>query len=355
MKKSFSPKPVTILTGFLGAGKTTFLNHLLAQNKRVRYAIIENEYGRQGIDNELVLRPDETIVQLDSGCLCCTLNDNLYDLLNDLYDKRNEFDEIIIEATGLADPTGLAQPFLAHPLIKKHFPLRAIICLVDAELVEQQLRETEEAIRQIAFSDILLINKIDLVTRKNLGHLHRMLQRTNPLASIYQGREGAFPVLDFDGGTERLDKLYREEHGELQSKTIPEPALGPPVSFPVSKPDRPHPHRHTSEVVSHSFMLSRPFDDQKFYHQLFAYLAFQSAGLYRMKGLVWIAGRDQQFVVQSVGKRLSLHPNRPWEPGEEKRSIIVFIGKALQRKGLERLLIRCLKHAGHPTTSILQE
>jgi len=117
MAKSFLPKPVTILTGFLGAGKTTFLNHLLARNEERRYAIIENEYGRQGIDNELVLRPDETIVQLDSGCLCCTLNDDLYDLLNDLHERRDEFDEIIIEATGLADPTGLAEPFLAHPLI----------------------------------------------------------------------------------------------------------------------------------------------------------------------------------------------------------------------------------------------
>ncbi|MEL6355988.1 MAG: GTP-binding protein, partial [Bacteroidota bacterium] len=142
-------KPVTILTGFLGAGKTTFLNHLLQENEGIRYAIIENEFGKQGIDNELVLRPDETIVELNNGCLCCTLNDNLYDILNELHERRDEFDEIIIEATGVADPTGLAQPFIIHPLVKKHFPLTAIICLVDAELVEDQLKETEEAINQI--------------------------------------------------------------------------------------------------------------------------------------------------------------------------------------------------------------
>jgi len=346
MQHPFSSKPVTILTGFLGAGKTTLLNHLLARDEKRRYAIIENEYGRQGIDNELVLRPDETIVQLDSGCLCCTLNDDLYDLLNDLHERRDQFDEIIIEATGLADPTGLAQPFLSHPLIKKHFPLRAIVCLVDAEQIGQQLRETEEAIRQITFSDILLINKTDLVAKTNLDHLRRMLQRTNPLASIYQGREGAFPVLDFDEGTKRLEALYHKEYGGSRSKAPPMPAAEAPVSFPVSKPAQHHPHRHSNGVVSHSFSLDRPFDDQKFYAQLLTYLTFQSEGLYRMKGLVWIAGRDHQFIVQSVGKRLDSQPLRPWKTGEDQRSVIVFIGKQLQRKGLERLLVRCLKRAG---------
>ncbi|MEM6768143.1 MAG: GTP-binding protein, partial [Bacteroidota bacterium] len=111
-----SEKPVTILTGFLGAGKTTFLNHILEQNTDTRYAIIENEFGEQGIDSELVIHQEETIVELNNGCLCCTLNDNLYDILNDLYKRRDEFDELIIEATGVADPTGLAQPFVTHPL-----------------------------------------------------------------------------------------------------------------------------------------------------------------------------------------------------------------------------------------------
>lgn len=336
MKEPLPPKPVTILTGFLGAGKTTFLNHLLARDEAKRYAIIENEYGRQGIDNELMLRPDETIVQLDSGCLCCTLNDDLYDILNELHERRDEFDEIIIEATGLADPTGLAQPFLSHPMIRKHFPLKAIVCLIDAELIEQQLRDTEEAIRQITFSDVLLISKTDLVAAAEVELLRRMLARTNPLASIYLAQQSAFPSIDFAAGPARLDALYREEHAAP-------PPLPSEESFPVGKPENFHPHRHTSDVVSHSFTLDRPFDDQTFYQQLFVYLTFQSKDLYRMKGLVWIEGKDQQYVVQSVGKRLDIQPNRSWKPEEEKRSIIVFIGKSLRRKGLERLLVRCLK------------
>ncbi|WP_273445804.1 CobW family GTP-binding protein [Neolewinella agarilytica] len=338
MSTSFSPRPVTILTGFLGAGKTTFLNHLLALTNDRRYAIIENEYGKRGIDHELVLRPDETIVQLDSGCLCCTLSDDLYDLLNDLHTRRDEFDEIIIEATGLADPTGLAQPFLAHPLIKKHFPLRAIVCLVDAELIDQQLRETEEAIRQISYSDILLINKVDLVEQSQVNLLTQMLKRTNPLATIYHGQEGHYPTFKLDDHPERLEQLYQDVHRVVS-------ATETPVSFPVPKPQQPHPHQHTSEVESHSFTLDRPFDDQVFYQQLFVYLTFQSEGLYRMKGLVWIAGKEEQFIVQSVGKRLNLTAKRPWKAGEKKRSVIVFIGKGLQRKSLERLLVRCLKRA----------
>lgn len=275
-------------------------------------------------------------MQLDSGCLCCTLNDDLYDLLNDLHDRRDDFDEIIIEATGLADPTGLAYPFLAHPLIAKHFPLRSIICLVDAELIEQQLTKTEEAIRQIAFSDILLLNKVDLVTQAETNRLALMLQRTNPLATIYRGQEGSFPQINIDQQSEQLETLYANVH-----RSIPQAEV--PATFPVPKPRQHHPHRHTNEIVSHTFTLDRPFDDQVLYQQLFAYLTFQSKGLYRMKGFAWIAGKDQQFVIQSVGKRLSLKPQRAWRQGEEKRSVIVFIGKSLQRKGLERILVRCLK------------
>ena len=342
MKNSISPKPVTILTGFLGAGKTTFLNHLLAQDDQKRYAIIENEYGKQGIDNELILRPDETIVELNSGCLCCSLNDNLYDLLNDLHERQDEFDEIVIEATGLADPTGLAQPFLAHPLIKKHFPLRAIICLVDAEQVDRQLAETEEAIRQITFSDILLVNKTDLVTEAEINALTERLQQLNQLATIYHGQLNNYPVINTANQPDRLEELYHREHAPIPANEVT-------TAFPVPRPTNHHPHSHTEGVVSFSLTFDQPFDRQVFYHQLFVYLTFQAKGLYRMKGIVWIEGEDQRFVVQSVGKRLALYAARGWQPGEQKRSVIVFIGNGLQRQGLERLLNRCLKQTKEVT------
>ncbi|MEL7342126.1 MAG: GTP-binding protein, partial [Bacteroidota bacterium] len=193
---NYPQKPLTILTGFLGAGKTTFLNHILKTNNETRYAIIENEFGEQGIDGELVVRPDETIVELNNGCLCCTLNDNLYDILNELFDRRADYDEIIIEATGVADPTGLAQPFVSHPLIKKHFPLQGIICLVDAEQIQDQLEETEEAKSQVAYSDVLLINKTDLVEPEDVDALQQSLAQLNPLARIVLGHKGAFPAIE---------------------------------------------------------------------------------------------------------------------------------------------------------------
>jgi G3E family GTPase len=302
--------PVTILSGFLGAGKTTFLNDILLKNKETRYAIIENEFGDQGIDNELVLRPDETIVELNSGCLCCTLNDNLYDILNELYERRSEFDEIIIEATGVADPTGLAEPFIVHPLIKKHFPLRAIICLVDAELVEDQLTDTEEAINQITFSDILLINKVDLVSEEYVTVLEGRLRQLNPLATIVKGHKDQFPKIDFCRNHDKLEEVLLHSQKNLTHSSEQS-------NFPVQKPHSHHHHKHTEEVNSHTFVFDTPFDLRQLQLQLSVYLTFQAKQLYRMKGLVWLENEDQQFILQSVGKKL-------------------------QRQGLERMLKICL-------------
>ena len=328
--------PVTVLTGFLGAGKTTFLNHLLKKNEGTRYAVIENEFGQEGIDNELILRPTDTIVELNNGCLCCTLNDNLYDILNELFDRRDEFDEIVIEATGVADPAGLAQPFIAHPLIKKHFPLKAIICLVDAEIVEDQLHETEEALNQITFSDVLLINKTDLVSEKYVTVLKDKLRELNPLATIVEKQNNQFPKIEYDRILEKLEKvnIHPVKEGELDAKSS---------SLPFHKPygHHHHHHKHTEDINSQTFVFDVPFDFQSLYQQLFVYLAFQSKDLYRMKGLVWLESENQQFVFQSVGKRLDFKAQRPWNPSEEKRSVLVFIGKNLKREGLEKMLNRC--------------
>lgn len=327
-------KPVTILTGFLGSGKTTFLNHLLLQNKGTRYAIIENEFGEQGIDGDLVIRPEETIVELNNGCLCCTLNDNLYDILNDLFKRRESYDEIIIEATGVADPTGLAQPFVAHPLIKKHFPLRGVICLVDAELIESQLVETEEAKNQVAFSDVLLINKTDLVSQDYVEDLKHKLHERNPLARIVMGNKETFPMIDLDPQQSPLDEIFQHTNGDS--------SLGKEQHFPVARPHHHHHHKHTEEIVSHTFHFDQPFDYQMLDHQLYVYLTLQSAGLYRMKGFVWFDGSEDRYSVQSVGKRLDIEKKDSWQVGEKKKSVMVFIGKNLQRHGIERLLNRCL-------------
>lgn len=325
--------PVTILTGFLGTGKTTFLNHLLEENSNIRYAIIENEFGEQGIDNELIIRPDDSIVELNNGCLCCTLNDNLYDILNELFDRRDQFDEIIIEATGVADPTGLAQPFISHPLIKKHFPLMAIVCLVDAELVDEHLTTTAEAIAQITFSDILLINKMDLVTREQVAEVEKKLKKINPLATIIQGQKDAFPPIEYHRNNDQLEDALMQSALHIEVTDADQ-------RFPVKKPDHHHHHDHTEEMNSQTFQFDTPFDYQVLRQQLSIYLTFQATGLYRLKALVWLEGMDEQYVMQSVGKRLDFEPKRQWAPNESRKSIVVFIGKELKREGLERMLLR---------------
>lgn len=327
--------PVTILTGFLGAGKTTFLNHLIGKNINTRYAIIENEFGEQGIDSELILRPDDSIVELNNGCLCCTLNDNLYDILNELFEKRDEFDEIIIEGTGVADPIGLAEPFVAHELIKKQFPLKGIVCLVDAELVEEQIKNTEEAIKQITFSDVLLLNKSDLVNEEVLTELKEKMQQLNPLAKIVLGNKNDFPNLDLLEEDSKMEDLFLQDNHRLQLSEEDR-------SFPVQKPHSHHHHHHTEEVNSQTFVFNKAFDKAKLERQLFVYLAAQAKDLYRMKGLVWIEGSEQQHLIQSVGKRLDFATKQAQKTEVTKQSVIVFIGKELQRKGLEKLLNRCL-------------
>ncbi|MEM6801994.1 MAG: GTP-binding protein [Bacteroidota bacterium] len=327
-------KPVSILTGFLGAGKTTFLNHLIQKNKGTRYAIIENEFGEQGIDSELIVHPDDTIVELNNGCLCCTLNDNLYEIINELYTRRDEFDELIIEATGVADPTGLAQPFLTHPLIEKHFPLKGVICLVDAELIDTQLAETEEAKNQVGFSDVILINKTDRVEADYLEELKERLRLKNPLASIYSGNREKYPVIELRPKESPLEKIFQQEDPHTHAKKESE--------FPLSKPHSHHHHKHTEEIISHTFHFDQAFDYHLLDQRLLVYLMLNAQSLYRMKGLIWLEGGEGQYLLQSVGKQLEIELLRPWENNEQKKSVIVFIGKNLIRSDIEKFLHKCI-------------
>src|ERR1700754_303865 len=186
-------KPVTILTGFLGAGKTTFLNALIAYKKGYKLAVIENEFGQEGIDGELVIRTDDNLFELNNGCLCFTLNEDFYSLLEVLWNGKDEFDELVIETTGIANPASVAAPFLTNASVPYYYKLKRVICLVDARNVEQQLRETEEARNQISFSDILLITKTDMVEGDKLADLEKLLRAINPFAVVPSGNRDRYP------------------------------------------------------------------------------------------------------------------------------------------------------------------
>ena len=207
-------KPVTILTGFLGAGKTTFLNQAISERPEIRYAIVENEFGKEGIDGELIIKPDNEIFELNNGCLCCSLNDGIYDILNELSLKTDQFDELIIETTGIADPAAVASPFFSHSEIKKDFPVKRVICLVDTELIEDQLIETDEAIKQIAFSDIILLNKTSNVNPEYLTKIEEKLLGINPFLKVFTEKDMIFPVKEIFNTERDLDIEFKMKPGQ---------------------------------------------------------------------------------------------------------------------------------------------
>ncbi len=310
-------KPVTILTGFLGAGKTTFLNQAISERPEIRYAIVENEFGKEGIDGELIIKPDNEIFELNNGCLCCSLNDGIYDILNELSLKTDQFDELIIETTGIADPAAVASPFFSHSEIKKDFPVKRVICLVDTELIEDQLIETDEAIKQIAFSDIVLLNKTSNVNPEYLKKIEEKLLGINPFLKVFTEKDMIFPVKEIFNTERDLDIEFKMKPGRR-------------LAFNHGK------------IVSHTFYFDQPFNDKELQMRLFGYLVFEAKGLYRIKGIIHGKDVNHKLILQSVGQSLSISGGKPWAADDERQSKIVFIGKELNREFFEELLNGCL-------------
>jgi G3E family GTPase len=326
-------KKTTILTGFLGAGKTTYLNHLLKSNPNKKYAIIENEFGEQSIDGDLIIRTTDTFVEINNGCLCCSLNDGLYDLLSDLHLREDDFDELIIEATGVADPAGIAAPFLTHPAVKNTFELINTICLIDAEQVENQLEETEEARLQITFSDVLLINKTDLVSQLYIESLKQLLKGINPLAEILIRVNGEFSTPSLNKNDRQQSHLETEHEAEHHHQHDS-------CEHNHHKDESTISHQHT-DIVTHSFVFNEPFDADLLYHHLFVLLTVQGKDIYRFKGVFHAVDNPNKIVIQSVGKRLGIEELNVWQHEEEKQSRFVFIGKDIKPEGFRKLLERC--------------
>lgn len=323
------PRPVTLLTGFLGAGKTTFLNACLTYRKGIRFAILENELGEEGIDGDLLIRSEENLVEMSNGCICCTLNDNMLDVLTDLHQRSEQWDELLIEATGIADPAGVAVPFLNAPLVRNAYQLQRTICLVDPNLIEEQLEETEEAIRQVVFSDIILINKIDLADEKTIERVSNLLGQLNPLAKIFRAKRRAYPLKEIFDFVRELDETQTLADAPVFS------FFNGPANFPQGPAVKTMTH---SNIAALGFRFEEAFDIQKLAHRLNAFLLFQAKGIYRIKGVVYDSTQSEKIVVQSVGKQFSLVKAENWKDEEERISRIVIIGRDIKRPGLEKML-----------------
>jgi len=317
--------PVTIVTGFLGAGKTTLLNRILKEDHGHRIAVIENEFGEVGIDSELIEKSDEQILQMNNGCICCTVRGDLIRILGSLKDKRDQgalaFDRVIIETTGMADPGPVAQTFFTDEEIGKYYLLDSILTVVDAKHAEKQLDEFREAQEQVGFADRILMSKTDLVAEEEAKKLVGRLRQMNPRAPVQKVHFGAAPIeeiLDIRGfNLNAILELDPEFLADAQ-------------------------HEHHDEVESFVFRSQKPFDGDKLEQFLSGMIQVYGPDLLRYKGVLWMKGNPRRVVFQGVHMMMGGDIGKPWAKGERKESVLVFIGKKLPRDlflaGMEQCL-----------------
>jgi len=313
--------PVTIITGFLGSGKTTLLNQIIHENPHTKFAIIENEFGEIPIDNDIIVGAGDGIFALTNGCICCTLNVELGKVLRHLVDKGQDFDHLIIETTGIADPAGVAAAFVSDMKVQNTFELDGTVCLVDVAHLEETLEKQDEvAAQQIAFADALLLNKTDQVDAEVVTKVQQVAQNINPYAQVVTGSFARF---------EGINLLNLQAH---QTETI------------ERKTHYIHNHSHDhTHLVSRSFNLEAPFDEEKFKLWIYQLLHVQNKGIYRIKGVLNFAGKDYKIIFQSVKNQFVFSEGTPWEEDSPRTSTIVFIGQNLNKKVLQRRLNSCLK------------
>ncbi|RZM27208.1 MAG: GTP-binding protein [Pedobacter sp.] len=334
------PKEVTLLTGFLGAGKTTLLNQIITRKPETRFAIVENEIGEMSIDAELVVKGATELVELNNGCLCCSLNDDIFEVLNELWDKREQWDHLIIEATGIADPANIAQPFLTMEEVKRGYVLKRVICVVDAEQIEDQLRDTQEAIQQIVFSDLILLNKTEKVSPEYLAELQVTLKTINPFATVYIGTQEDY----------KIKQLFQQERilnfsaspQAITPKGIFTVAKNPAKSASLLATSSSHQQHQHSEIETILLRYTESMDITLLEHRMMVFLILQSANVFRIKGIIYSEGFESKIILQTVGKSLAVDLGERWLPDEPRESKVVFIGKNLQVHGFDKMFRDCL-------------
>lgn len=315
---------VTIITGFLGSGKTTLLNSLIAKNPDIRFAVIENEFGEIGIDNELVQGAEDGIFEMNNGCICCTLNDELVETLAKLLNSGKDFQHLIIETTGIAEPDAVAAAFVTDPSVQQYFRLNAVICIADAVNIEDMLSEREEAKRQVSFADCILLNKKSEVSSEYLQKLYNILKEANPLAEISS--------TDFGESNTDLLKINAYEALSVEEK------LKAQHSPDTHHHDHHHHQHHHNDIVSHSFIFDTAFDMLKLRHWMQVLLMLQGEGIYRVKGVLDVQYQDKKVILQSVRKAYSFSLGENWAEAKPRQSRIVFIGRNLKKEILEKNL-----------------
>jgi G3E family GTPase len=343
--------PVTILTGFLGAGKTTLLKRVLTEAHGQKIAVIENEFGAENIDNDILsVSTEEQIIQMSNGCVCCTIREDLRTTLAELAEKRRkgelQFDRIVIETTGLADPGPVAQTFFMDDEVAGSYLLDSILTLVDAKHADQQLDTRQEARRQVGFADQIFISKTDLVPQDAVDALTHRLKHMNPRAphrAVHFGEVAIAEVfdlrgfnlnakLDIDPDFLNVDDGHGHDHEHHHDHDHEH----------GEHCDHPHHHRHDDDVKSFVFRADRAFNPAKLEDFLGAMVQVYGPKMLRYKGVLHMKGSDRKVVFQGVHQLMGSDLGPKWAPGEKKESRMVFIGIDLPREVLEQGLEQCL-------------
>ncbi|PKA44121.1 GTP-binding protein [Rhizobium sullae] len=315
MQPALSQTPVTVLTGYLGAGKTTLLNRILTENHGKKYAIIVNEFGEVGIDNDLIVDADEEIFEMNNGCICCTVRGDLIRIIDGLMRRRDRFDAILVETTGLADPAPVAQTFFVDEDVRSKTKLDSIVTVVDAKHLLGEIDEAHEAQEQLAFADTILINKTDLVSADELKQVEDRIRRINPTATLHHTQRCNIDLNQVLGrGAFDLDRVLEVEPDFL---------------------DEFHEHEHDDHVSSFALVAKEPLDPNTFLPWLGTIIQHLGMDILRMKGIISFKNDDDRFVVQAVHMLLDGDHQRPWKPEEERITRLVFIGRNLPKEVIE--------------------
>ncbi|MBP6896489.1 MAG: GTP-binding protein [Pseudacidovorax sp.] len=350
--------PATILTGFLGSGKTTLLKRVLTESHGHKIAVIENEFGEENIDSDiLVTESKEQIVQMSNGCVCCTIREDLREALQLLAAKRRkgllDFDRVIIETTGLADPGPVAQTFFMDDEIAESYLLDSIVTLVDAKHAAQQLNDRQEARRQVGFADQIFLSKTDLVSAEDTDALIHRLKHMNPRAPIEKAHFGEVAiakVLDLRGFNLNAkldidpDFLKADDHDHAHDHHDHDHEHGEHCDHPSHQHDHGHGHHHhvDDDVKSFVYRATRPFDPARLEDFLGAIVNIYGPRMLRYKGVLDMNGTQRKVIFQGVHQLMGSDLGPEWGEGETRESRMVFIGIDLPRDILEQGLDQCL-------------
>jgi len=318
--------PVTILTGFLGAGKTTLLNRILTAPSHKRIAVVVNEFGDIGIDDQFIARRSDDIIELTNGCVCCSARNDTMEILLALAQKARQgvpIDQVIIETTGLAKPAALARFFLGGAPLQAHFNLDGIVTVVDAFFGVSQFVQYPEVKEQIGVADIVLINKIDLAQETQIAHLESWIRGINPTAQIVRCSSGDVPIEKLLGiGGFGADVQIQDEHSSASSEQAD--------------------HIHDRDITSVSIRESSPLDRGKFLRWLHEFVAMEGGDLLRYKGVILFSGAKERAILQGVHMINEISSGGSWPDGIHQETMLVFIGRRLMEDVIREGIMGCI-------------